>query len=87
MIETFTEKGQGRLLRVLKHLNLSDMDQANLYRVSHGLRIPKLFADGLPSEETRRVVLQGLSQFAKADDPSGKSWKSDLEDFARLLGS
>jgi hypothetical protein len=86
VIETFTEEGQGRLLRVLKHLDLSDMDQANLYRVSHGLRIPKLFADGLADEVSRRVALQGLSQFAKADDPTGKGWKTDLEDFARLLG-
>lgn len=86
VIETFTKDGQGRLQRVLKHLGLSGMDQANLYRVSQGLRIPKLFADGLAGEESRRGALQTLSQFAKADDPSGKRWKSDIEDMARLLG-
>jgi len=87
VIETFTKEGQGRLKRVVTHLGLSKLEQANLFRVSQGLRIPKLFADGLVGEETRRSVLQGLSQFAKADDPSGKRWKTDLEDFARLLGS
>ena len=87
VIETFTKEGQGRLRRVVTHLGLSKLEQANLFRVSQGLRIPKLFADGLAGEETRRSVLQGLSQFAKADDPSGKRWKTDLEDFARLLGT
>ncbi len=87
VIETFTKEGQGRLKRVVTHLGLSKLEQANLFRVSQGLRIPKLFADGLVGEETRRSVLQGLSQFAKADDPSGKRWKTDLEDFARLLGA
>jgi len=86
VIETFTKEGQDRLQRVVTHLGLSDLEQANLVRVSQGLRIPKLFADGLASEETRLGVLKGLSQFAKADDPSGKRWKTDLEDFARLLG-
>jgi len=87
VIETFTKGGQGRLKRVMTHLGLSKLDQANLFRVSQGLRIPKLFADGLASEKIRRSVLKGLSQFAKADDPSGKRWKTDLEDFARLLGA
>ena len=87
VIETFTKEGQGRLRRVVTHLGLSKLEQANLFRVSQGLRIPKLFADGLAGEETRRSVLKGLSQFAKADDPSGKRWKTDLEDFARLLGA
>ncbi len=87
VIETFTREGQGRLKRVVTYLGLSKLEQANLFRVSQGLRIPKLFADGLASEKTRRSVLKGLSQFAKADDPSGKRWKSDLEDFARLLGA
>jgi len=86
VIETFTQTGQSRLRQVLKHLGLSDMDQANLFRVSQGLRIPKLFADGLASEESRRGVLQELTQIAKGDDPSGKRWKTDLEDLARLLG-
>ncbi len=87
VIETFTREGQGRLKRVVTHLGLSKLEQANLFRVSQGLRIPKLFADGLAGEETRRNVLRGLSKFAKADDPSGKRWKSDLEDFAKLLGA
>ncbi len=87
VIETFTKGGQGRLKRVLTYLGLSKLEQANLFRVSQGLRIPKLFADGLASEKTRRSVLKGLSQFSKADDPSGKRWKTDLEDFARLLGA
>jgi len=87
VIETSTKEGQNRLERVLQHLNLSEMDQANLLRVSQGLRIPKLFADGLVGEETRRLALQELTQFTKKDDPSGKSWKTDLDDFARLLGS
>ncbi len=87
VIETFTKEGQGRLKRVVTHLGLSKLEQANLFRVSQGLRIPKLFADGLVGEETRRSVLRVLSKFAKADDPSGKRWKTDLEDFARLLGS
>lgn len=86
VIETFTKDGQGRLQRVLKYLGLSEMDQANLFRVSQGLRIPKLFADGLASEESRRCALQTLTQFAKADGSSGNGWKTDLEDFARLLG-
>ncbi len=87
VIETFTKEGQGRLKRMVTHLGLSKLEQANLFRVSQGLRIPKLFADGLAGEGTRRSVLKGLSQFAKADDPSGKRWKTDLEDFARLLGA
>ena len=87
VIETFTKEGQGRLKRVVTHLGLSKLEQANLFRVSQGLRIPKLFADGLAGEETRRSVLRELSKFAKADDPSGKRWKSDLEDFAKLLGA
>jgi len=87
VIETFTKEGQGRLQRVVTHLGLSELEQANLVRVSQGLRIPKLFADGLAGEEMRLGVLKGLSQFAKADDPSGKRWKTDLEDFARLLGA
>lgn len=87
VIETSTTKGQHQLQRALQHLGLSEMDQANLFRVSQGLRIPKLFADGLIGEETRRRVLQSLAQFAKTDDPSGKAWKAVLEDLERLLGS
>ena len=86
IIETSTKEGQDQLERVLKHLNLSEMDQSNLIRVSQGLRIPKLFADGLVGTETRKSVLEGLAQFAKTDDPSGKTWKTELEDFGRLLG-
>lgn len=86
VIETSTKDGQDRLHRVLQHLGLSDMDQANLFRVSQGVRIPKLFADGLRDDESRRTVLHALSQFTKSDDPSGKRWKTELEDLARLLG-
>ncbi len=87
VIETSTNEGQARLQRLLMHLGLSDIDQANLFRVSQGLRIPKLFADGLSGEDIRRAVLQGLTEFAQADDPSGKRWRETLEDFKRLLGT
>lgn len=86
VIDTSTREGQNRLERVLKHLQLSDIEQANLVRVSRGLRIPKLFTDGFVRSETRKRVLEGLTQFAKADDPSGKTWKTELEVCARLLG-
>ncbi len=86
VIDTNTKEGQGRLQRLLKHLDLSKIDQVNLMRVSQGVRIPKLFADGWTERGIRQNVLESLKQFAKADDPSGKQWKADLQELGRLLG-
>ena len=87
VIDTSTSAGEAKLRQVLTYLQLSEMDQANLYRVSQGVRIPKLFADHFIHEDVRRNILQLLTQFANADDSTGKKWTTELEDLTRLLAS
>ena len=87
VIDTSTNVGEAKLRRVLTRLQLTEMDQANLYRVSQGVRIPKLFADQLHQDDNRQNILQWLTQFAKADDSSGKQWVGELAELNRLLGS
>ena len=87
VIDTSTSAGEAKLRQVLTYLQLSEMDQANLYRVSQGVRIPKLFADHFVREDVRRNILQSLTQFASADDSTGKKWTTELEDLRRLLAS
>ena len=87
VIDTSTSAGESKLRRVLTYLQLAEMDQANLYRVSQGVRIPKLFTDHFMQEEVRQHILQSLTQFAKADDSTGKQWALELEELRRLLAS
>jgi len=82
-----TSAGEAKLRRVLTYLQLSEMDQANLYRVSQGVRIPKLFADGFRQADVRNTILQSLEGFAKADDSTGKKWTDELEELRRLLAN
>lgn len=86
VIDTSTSAGEAKLRRVLTHLQLSEMDQANLYRVSQGLRIPKLFSDGFQQAEERNTILESLEGFAKTDDTTGKTWARELGELKRLLG-
>ena len=86
VIDTSTSLGEEKLRRVLTYLQLSEMDQANLYRVSQGVKIPKLFTDQFGSESLRQTVLGTLRQFAKAEDASGKQWSGELVEWKRLLG-
>lgn len=87
VIDTSTSAGEAKLRRVLTYWQLSEMDQANLYRVSQGVRIPKLFADGFGQADVRNTILQSLERFAKADDPTEKKWKTELEALRRLLAN
>ena len=87
VIDSSTSAGEAKLRRVLTFLQLSEMDQSNLYRVSQGLRIPKLFADGFQQADLRNTVLQSLEGFAKSDDSTGKKWARELEELRRLLAN
>ena len=86
VIDTTAKDGKSRLQRLLQNLNLPGIDQANLMRVSQGIRFPKLFADGLADEGIRRKAFERLKRFAKADGPASKQWKDDLQELERLLG-
>lgn len=86
VIDTSTISGEEKLRRVLTFLQLSEKDQGNLYRVSQGVKIPKLFTDQFRSEDFRQTIWATLRQFAKADEASDKQWSVELAEWERLLG-
>jgi len=85
LIDT-TPDGRKKLDRLLQSLHLSDTEQANLKRVAQGLTVPKLFADLIEGDETRRKVFTGLLQFAVADGQYEVRWRSEVRVIAQTLG-
>lgn len=86
LIDTITPDGRKKLDRLLQSLHLSDTEQANLKRVAQGLTVPKLFADLIEGDETRRKVFTGLLQFAVADGQYEVRWRSEVRVIAQTLG-
>ena len=86
LIDTLTPDGRKKLDRLLQSLHLSDTEQANLKRVAQGLTVPKLFADLIEGDETRRKVFTGLLQFAVADGQYEVRWRSEVRVIAQTLG-
>ena len=85
LIDT-TPDGRKKLDRLLQSLHLSDTEQANLKRVAQGLTVPKLFADLIEGDETRRKVFISLLQFAVADGQYEVRWRSEVRVIAQTLG-
>ena len=86
LIDTTTSDGRKKLDRLLQSLHLSDTEPANLKRVAQGLTVPKLFADLIEGDETRRKAFTGLLQFAVADGQYEVRWRSEVRAIAQILG-
>jgi len=86
LIDITTSDGRKKLDRLLQSLHLSDTEQANLKRMAQGLTVPKLFADLIEGDETRRKAFTGLLQFAVADGQYEVRWQSEVRAIAQILG-
>ena len=80
------DPGSRKLRKALKLLQLSIQEQENLVRLSQGFTIPKLFADELSDEGTRRLVVKEVVNSLKGEGNYERDWKDDLRQFASWLG-
>ena len=85
-IDQAGDPGLRKLRKALKHLALSVQEQENLVRLTQGFMIPKLFADEIKDEATRRLAVKELVGFAKTEAHYERDWQSDLEQFSIWLG-
>ncbi len=74
-----------RLRAVLRHLDLSSQEKDNLIRLSEGLMIPKLFAEGLDPSKVEGVLLD-LVNFARTEGNYENNWREDIRQVGLLLG-
>ncbi|GJL55008.1 MAG: hypothetical protein NPIRA02_21400 [Nitrospirales bacterium] len=85
-IDQARDPGLWKLKKALKHLALTTQEQENLVRLTQGFMIPKLFADEIQDEETRKLAVKELVGFAKTEGNYERDWQSDLEQFGIWLG-
>ena len=53
--------------------------------MSQGFTIPKLFADGIPTEKAR-VIVQKFVKFGRSAGDYEKTWKEEIRQVASWLG-
>lgn len=85
-IDRDRDPGSRKLRKALHALQLSRLEQDNIVRLSQGLTIPKLFADGILDEATRRMVVAQVVKFAKGEGQYERDWKDDVQRFSTWLG-
>ena len=85
-IDRERDPGSRKLRKALKLLQLSTQEQENLVRLSQGFTIPKLFADEMPDEGIRRIVVKEVVNSVRGDGNYERDWQDDLQQFASWLG-
>ena len=85
-IDRERDPGSRKLRKALKHLQLSIQEQENLVRLSQGFTIPKLFADEMPDEGIRRLVVKEVVNSVKGEGNYERDWQDDLRQFSAWLG-
>lgn len=74
-----------RLRAVLGHLDLSPQDIDNLLRLSQGVTIPKLFAEGMDEHKVNQMLTNAI-RFALAEGAYEKIWREDIRRVGTWLG-
>jgi hypothetical protein len=74
-----------RLRTILRHLDLSSQEKDNLLRLSQGMLVPKLFADGLDEHKVRQA-LRDVIGFASAEGAYEKKWRNEIRQVGIWLG-
>ena len=85
-IDRERDPGSRKLRKALNLLQLSIQEQENLVRLSHGFTIPKLFADEMPDEGIRRLVVKEVVNSVKGEGNYVRDWQDDLRQFSAWLG-
>lgn len=74
-----------RLRAVLRYLDLPSQEKDNLLRLSQGLTIPKLFAEGVGQDKVGGI-LSGLISFASSEGAYEKKWRDEIRQVGVWLG-
>lgn len=74
-----------RLRAVLRYLDLPSQEKGNLLRLSQGLTIPKLFAEGVGQDKVGGI-LSGLISFASSEGAYEKKWRDEIRQVGVWLG-
>ncbi|MCA9500148.1 MAG: hypothetical protein KC588_13220 [Nitrospira sp.] len=74
-----------RLRAVLRHLDLPSQEKDNLLRLSQGLTIPKLFAEGVGQNKVGGI-LSSLILFASSEGAYEKNWRDEIKQVGIWLG-
>ena len=74
-----------RLRAVLRHLDLPSQEKDNLLRLSQGLTIPKLFADGVGGNKVSQILTDFI-RFASAEGAYEKKWRDEIRQVGVWLG-
>lgn len=74
-----------RLRAILRLLNLSSQEKDSLLRVSQGMTMPKLFADGVDERKISQVLTDVIG-FASAEGSYEKKWRNDIRQVGTWLG-
>lgn len=74
-----------RLRAVLGHLDLSAQDVDNLLRLSQGITVPKLFAEGMDERKVNQMLTNAI-RFALAKGAYEKIWREDIRRVGTWLG-
>ncbi|WNM61253.1 hypothetical protein [Candidatus Nitrospira neomarina] len=74
-----------RLRAVLRHLDLPSQEKDNLLRLSQGLTIPKLFADGVGGDKVSQILTDFI-RFALAEGAYEKKWRDEIRQVGVWLG-
>jgi len=84
-VERTSDPDFSRLRSVLRELELTPLEKDNLIRLSEGVTIPKLFADGMASDKAGWIV-ERLVKFAMVQGAYERTWQSDIRQVAGWLG-
>ncbi|MDT3776123.1 hypothetical protein PJI16_00935 [Nitrospira sp. MA-1] len=84
-IERVNDPEFKRLRAVFRHLDLPSQEKDNLLRLSQGLTIPKLFADGVGQDKVSGI-LSSLISFASAEGAYEKKWRDEIRQVGIWLG-
>ncbi|WP_447963999.1 hypothetical protein [Nitrospira sp. Ecomares 2.1] len=84
-IERVNDPEFKRLRAVFRHLDLPSQEKDNLLRLSQGLTIPKLFADGVGQDKVSGI-LSSLILFASAEGGYEKKWRDEIKQVGIWLG-
>ena len=74
-----------RLRAVLRHLDLPSQEKDNLLRLSQGLTIPKLFADGVGGDKVSQILTDFI-RFASSEGAYEKKWRDEIRQLGEWLG-
>ncbi|MCW5783272.1 MAG: hypothetical protein KIT39_08170 [Nitrospirales bacterium] len=84
-IERANDPESKRLRAVLRHLDLPSQEKDNLLRLSQGLTIPKLFADGVGGDKVSQILTDFI-RFASSEGAYEKKWRDEIRQVGVWLG-